>query len=1310
MKLANPKLSSCAVGAALLALCAAFPALADYQSTIASQTPVGYWRLGETTAPQPPALATNLGTLGAPGNGSYTAYPTKGVPGALGGVDKGVAFNGLSQWAQTPFNASLNPTNSWSVETWLRPDLAKPNGNLTCALASMHSSSPRSGWLIYQSGGLTDTTAPGWEFRMYAQNELNTSLRLLVTNNVTPGTWYHLVFTYDGATLKGYLNGVLSNSGNPPAYVPNQDAAFSVGARTDNGFPWQGAADEVALYGAVLTDTQVAAHYAAGTNNNPTAYAGLVLGLNPLLYWHLDEPADPVATNLGMIGSEGNGLYIYNAIPGHTGPSTPTFPGFEAANKACGFDGTNGSVLLPALNLNTNTVTITCWVKANGLQFKGAGIVMNRADTNASGLNIDTTGGGLMLGYDWNEDPSTYAWQSHLMIPDGQWAFAALIVRPDQAVLWELDPSMGFTLPSTNAIAHAVQAFDGPTRIGSDAQDPPRTFNGSIDEVAIFNRELMLGEVYSQYAAAKGGLAPMVFWDPQPPAKTPFEGDTLILTVDAGGTPALGYQWRKGGQPIAGATSATYTKTSLAVADAGSYDVVITNQYGTATSQPVSVAVNALLPPNITRQPQGRTVYRGGTVSLSVTATGGQLSYQWQMQSGASWNNLPGAVQTNYSIKSAVGTDAGTYRLIVSNRLMTATSALATVTVIVPAAGSYSASIVADAPEAWWRLDELAGSTNLVDAMGRHDGVYVGTATLGAPGVESGGSDTAVTFDGATQSYGKVPYSALLNSAAMTLECWAKTTVLTNTGLCPVSTRASTRGGWFWTYPLGSWSGGKNIGGKTYYIPGPSGATGSSAIIAGQWMHLVLTASSGTLRCYVNGQNGGEYVDFDRNTSGPLIIGARGVTTSSVDELFNGSVDEVAVYTKALSQAQIQAHYVAALYGNSTKPIFKQQPFSQTVVVGSTVNFNTAVEGSLPISFRWYQGGSPLASGINAILTLPNVTYSSAGAYQLVATNSAGSTSSAVVNLTVMPVPAFANATNGLILHLKFDGNFQDSSGRGNHATAVGSPSFVAGKLGSGGVRYLTQTDLGPKYDHSSTAPKPVVTNANYLRLGSPPDLHFSSNVNFSVAYWVRLPAGQTNGDLPFLCNATNSWSNPGITFAPSYRLGGWSYSLNGVVEPYGSDNSINNGNWHHLVHSFDRTGNAVTYLDGVQVDSRSMSGAGDLDTPFPFNIGQDPTGAYPEESTADLDDLGVWRRALNQFEAYAIYNAANTYGKSFDTYGPVTLVASTSGGSILLVWQAGALQWADNVNGTYTDVPSAVAPYYKVTPTAARKFYRVKL
>ena len=86
-----------------------------------------------------------------------------------------------------------------------------------------------------------------------------------------------------------------------------------------------------------------------------------------------------------------------------------------------------------------------------------------------------------------------------------------------------------------------------------------------------------------------------------------------------------------------------------------------------------------------------------------------------------------------------------------------------------------------------------------------------------------------------------------------------------------------------------------------------------------------------------------------------------------------------------------------------------------------------------------------------------------------------------------------------------------------------------------------------------------------------------------------------------------------------------------------------------------------------------------------------------------------VWRRVLSSFEVYTIY-AAGQAGKSFDTYGPVSLMVTLDAGTIQLVWQAGTLLQADDLRGPWSAVAGAAPPFFQVTPSAARKFYRVQL
>ena len=613
-------------------------------------------------------------------------------------------------------------------------------------------------------------------------------------------------------------------------------------------------------------------------------------------------------------------------------------------------------------------------------------------------------------------------------------------------------------------------------------------------------------------------------------------------------------------------------------------------------------------------------------------------------------------------------------------------------TSIVPTlATDYGSIVQADSPSAYWRLGEASGST-VQDSAGLHNGT-ANAVVFGRPGAIANDNDTALGFDG-TSSFIEVPYSSELNSPAFSLECWAKSTLEKSVEV--IDSRASSQG--FDLYAFGvysTWSFDMKDSGWVFLH--------SRRIVTNQWAHLVAAYDGSNMCLYVNGVLSATLAgtNYHPNLSAPITFG---MSTSNADPgaAFKGDLDEVAVYDHALSADRVVVHYGAGKYGSHVAPVVIQEPLPQAVTVGSPVALVACAYGDPEPALQWYKNGVPLAGATRSTFALSSASYRDNGVYSVAAENSLGVTNSQPVKLAVMPPPLFCNLTNGLVLHLKFDGDYLDNSGRTNHGTPLGAPGFVAGRIGSRALHYSTDVAAGIY---------------NYVTLGTPADLQFGANVNFSVVYWVRFTG--TPGDLPFLCNSVGSYSQPGFTFAPSYNEGGWCWGLaleggNGStgIGDFGEPASINDGKWHHLLHSFDREGEAVTYLDGVRVRSRCivLPTTQSLSRTTPVNIGQDTTGHYPESGEMDIDDLGVWRRALSPYEAECVYSVGKNYGQSFDSYGPVALRIQTSLGGVEIIWQTGVLESADNIYGPWEPVADATPPYCRVSEIKLARFYRARL
>jgi Immunoglobulin I-set domain/Immunoglobulin domain len=165
----------------------------------------------------------------------------------------------------------------------------------------------------------------------------------------------------------------------------------------------------------------------------------------------------------------------------------------------------------------------------------------------------------------------------------------------------------------------------------------------------------------------------------QPVAATVNIGQAISFSVTVSGTSPFSYQWQREGIDIGGATQAMLTIASVQPTDAGTYRVVVTNAAGSVTSTNASLIVR--VPPTLLVQPASVSVNVGQPASFSVTASGtAPLSYQWQ-KGGV---NISGATQSIYSIASAQLSDAGDYRVVVSNSVGSVTSSVATLAVSAP--------------------------------------------------------------------------------------------------------------------------------------------------------------------------------------------------------------------------------------------------------------------------------------------------------------------------------------------------------------------------------------------------------------------------------------------------------------------------------------------------------------------------------------------------------------------------------------------------------------------------------------------------
>jgi gliding motility-associated-like protein len=138
------------------------------------------------------------------------------------------------------------------------------------------------------------------------------------------------------------------------------------------------------------------------------------------------------------------------------------------------------------------------------------------------------------------------------------------------------------------------------------------------------------------------------------------EGGSANFSVTASGNAPLTYTWRKGGVPIGGATSVTFSLSTVTAADAATYSVMVSNGCGSITSNNASLTVNPV-PPSPTTS--GGSRCGSGTVTLSA---GGGLNGDYRWYSVASGGTaVPAEVNDTFAIPPLTAT--ATYYVSLTN-------------------------------------------------------------------------------------------------------------------------------------------------------------------------------------------------------------------------------------------------------------------------------------------------------------------------------------------------------------------------------------------------------------------------------------------------------------------------------------------------------------------------------------------------------------------------------------------------------------------------------------------------------------------
>lgn len=548
--------------------------------------------------------------------------------------------------------------------------------------------------------------------------------------------------------------------------------------------------------------------------------------------------------------------------------------------------------------------------------------------------------------------PSTGQFIQTVPVIKNQWAHI-VGVFDGTSLIFYVNGVATATVSGSGYIANTVNAL----YIGGDPPTGWGNWEGYVDEVAIYTNALTASQVTNHYAVGLASFASRP--DPAVVLKDAGESttDPASVSVNAGSTATfdpivtgaipLSYQWYKNNSLYSGQTNSLLSFSAGSADNNTTYFAVVTNAYGSSTSEVATLTVAGAL--FINGLPQSITRNVGSFAAFHVTASGAApITYQWSQSTdgGSTFALIAGATNDTLWLSNVQLTEDGyqyavaVHGPVVSSNLPPAILNVQPRAVNVPLTG-YGAIVASDNPVAYWRLDEPNGSTTAVDAVGSFDGTYtpdlVGGFNYQVPTGIPKTTDPAIGLTNGPDASGgasvQIPFAPELNpETTWSVETWVQPYSLGVNGGDYRLVLSSEYN--LYPNPYNGWYLYQQPNNTFAFVPQPANAfVVAGSIAANNWYHLVITDDGANFKFYINGvlavapyttagfiaDGAGINGDGSAGISpgyGNTVLGQR---TDGAFNSFDGTIDDTAVYNYALTPQQVYLHFIVATKISVTK-------------------------------------------------------------------------------------------------------------------------------------------------------------------------------------------------------------------------------------------------------------------------------------------------------------------------------------------------------------------------------------------------------
>ena len=971
-------------------------------------------------------------------------------------------------------------------------------------------------------------------------------------------------------------------------------------------------------------------------------------------FWPLDATNGTVAVDASGNGNNGT---LHGATWSPNGK----------VNGCLSFNGVNNNVQIT--NPVSGDFSIVAWVKTSqtggaGQWYNGAGLV----DGDVTGLANDFGTALVSNKFAFGVGNPDTTILSTSAINDGNWHLcAATRVQSTGLMSVYVDGVLQATgTAGTQALNASTSLYFGQIASGGGF------FNGSLDQIEIFNRALGGNEIAALYNnGALPQTVPVILQDPV--SQLIAVGGTASFSAQAvGGN--LAYQWNFAGLLIPGATNNTFIMTDVSTNASGRYSIVVSNAAGSATNT-VTLTVQ---PPPLT------LLHRYSFISDASDSVGGANGTLKVPNGGAAATinhglMLPGNTHGGYGYSGYVALPSG---------LLTATTNL-----------TIECWVTQTQDNTWAEIWDFGnnGTQNFglipYPANNGNNMEVAFTPPSGELDVQS-----TISFPNGAEQYVCVTYnSATLTGNLYTNGVLVASRTFPNNAYIPgtiggvAGTTNNTLGNDVYgddqfagaIYEFRIWNG---VVSPLYLLVS---ATGNSSTVA---TNLTPTSVSVSVP---NGSMSGGALQQASVTGN--FTGASGVTvTSFVTNWTTSNPNVLLVNSNGLVTAVDPGTATVSATVNGTTgtsssitvlssapSITQEPPTSLTLLAGATLNVSVANNGSPPFVYRWYfnTGGNPISVSGSPLLTISNLQPANAGSYTCLVSNQYGSAPSSAMNLSLISPSTFQEALLSLSPIAYWP--LSETSGTVAHDVIGGNNgSYVGGCT-------LAQSGPANSYFGSPSASVLFDGTSGYVDI---PEGPFNITGAITAVAWVNVVSLPTFGGI--FGHGDTSWRM-------SVDSSGQPGASDGNATDATSASSIADGNWHMVAYTYNGvTGSTdgFLYVDGVQVANQSVNTA--------------PQGNGLDVWIGGSPDYGTGRLLHAKIAHAAIFNQALTATQIQELNsgiysGPVMLGIQLAGTNAVLSWPAGTLLQAPTALGPWQAVGSAVSPY-SVSLGTNVQFFRI--